>query len=110
MKTDDLSFEHIIDAAINDDVLAIEQIAAMGEKLGKAITVLVNLFNPELIILGGSLQKMDQYIRLPVKSALNKYSLSLVNNDTQIKMSILGGKAGVIGASLLVRNQLLAIG
>jgi len=109
MNIENITFIHIIDAAIKDDVLAIELIAAMGEKLGRAIAILTNIFNPELIILGGSLQKMDQYIRLPVKSALNKYSLSLVNNDTQIKMSSLGGKAGVIGASLLVRNQLLAI-
>ncbi len=109
MNINEVNFEDIIDAAINDDVLAIEQIALMGEKLGKGIAVLINLFNPELVILGGSLEKMDQYIRLPVKSALNKYSLSLVNSDTQIKMSSLGKQAGVIGACLLVRSRLLSI-
>ena len=109
MKIDEINFEHIIQAANNDDVLAIEQIAAMGEKLGRGIAVLINIFNPELVILGGSLAETGEYIRLPVKSALNKYSLSLVNNDTQIKMSKLGKQAGVIGACLLVRNRLLSI-
>jgi glucokinase-like ROK family protein len=109
MKIEDINFEHIIQAANNDDVLAIEQIASMGEKLGRGIAVLINIFNPELVILGGSLAETGEYIRLPVKSALNKYSLSLVNNDTQIKMSKLGKTAGVIGACLLVRNRLLAI-
>ena len=88
MKIDEINFEHIIQAANNDDVLAIEQIAAMGEKLGRGIAVLINIFNPELVILGGSLAETGEYIRLPVKSALNKYSLSLVNNDTQDRKSV----------------------
>ncbi len=108
MKIEEINFEHVIQAANNDDVLAIEQIASMGEKLGRGIAILINIFNPELVILGGSLAETGEYIRLPVKSALNKYSLSLVNNDTQIKMSKLGKKAGVIGACLLVRNRLLS--
>jgi predicted NBD/HSP70 family sugar kinase len=89
--------------------LAIELVAEVGERLGKGIAVLINIFNPEMVILGGSLAETGEYIRLPIKSALNKYSLSLVNNDTQLKMSKLGEKAGVIGACLLVRNRLLGL-
>ncbi|MCK7557484.1 ROK family protein [Chitinophaga sedimenti] len=104
---DDVTLEDIIHAAINDDVLAIELIAEIGEKLGRGIALLINLFNPELVILGGSLSSTGDYIRLPIKSAINKYSLSLVNNDTQLKISKLGEKAGMMGACLLVRNKLL---
>lgn len=109
MAVDEIKLNDIIDAAINDDVLAIELVAEVGEKLGKGIAVLINIFNPEMVILGGSLAATGEYIRLPIKSALNKYSLSLVNNDTQLKMSKLGEKAGVIGACLLVRNRLLGL-
>ena len=109
MSVDEIKLNDIIDAAINDDVLAIELVAEVGEKLGKGIAVLINIFNPEMVILGGSLAATGEYIRLPIKSALNKYSLSLVNNDTQLKMSKLGEKAGVIGACLLVRNRLLGL-
>lgn len=109
MPVDDIKLSDIIEAAIKDDVLAIELVAEVGEKLGKGIAVLINIFNPEMVILGGSLAETGEYIRLPIKSALNKYSLSLVNNDTQLKMSKLGEKAGVIGACLLVRNRLLGL-
>ncbi|PWS26312.1 ROK family transcriptional regulator [Pedobacter yonginense] len=108
MDINDINFEHIINAALNDDVLAIEEIASMGEKLGRGIAVLINIFNPELVILGGSLGETGEHIRLPIKSALNKYSLSLVNNDTKIRMSKLGKQSGVIGACFLVRNRLLS--
>jgi predicted NBD/HSP70 family sugar kinase len=106
---DEITLDDIIEAAINDDVLAIELIASIGEKLGRGIASLINIFNPELVILGGRLATTEEYIRLPIKSALNKYSLSLVNNDTQLKMSKLGRDAGIIGAFLLVRNRILAL-
>lgn len=109
MDPEELSLKDIIRAAISDDVLAIELIAALGEKLGRGIAILINIFNPELVILGGSLATTGEYIRLPIRSSLNKYSLSLVNNDTQLKMSKLGEKAGVTGACLLVRNRLLSL-
>lgn len=104
---DDILLDDIISAANHDDVLAIECIAEVGEKLGEGIAMLINLYNPELVILGGSLSATGAYLRLPVKSAIFKYSLSLVNTDTELKMSKLGEQAGVIGACLLVRNRLL---
>lgn len=109
INPEDIKLEDIIEAAHNDDVLAIELIAKIGEKLGRAIAMLINVFNPELVILGGSLAMTEDYLRLPVQSSINKYSLSRVSSDTKIKVSKLGNRAGVIGASLLVRNRLLAL-
>lgn len=103
-----IKLENILEAAQNDDVLAIELIAQVGERLGKALAVLINIFNPELVILGGTLAQTGDYIRLPLRSALNKYSLSLVNNDSHLKMSKLGEKAGVIGGCLMARNKVFA--
>ncbi|KHJ39365.1 N-acetylglucosamine repressor [Pedobacter glucosidilyticus] len=104
---DQIDMDSIIDAAIKDDVLAIDLIADLGDKLGRGIALLINIFNPELVIIGGSLAKTGEYLILPIKSAINKYSLSLVNSDTKIKISLLGVKSGVIGACLLARNRLL---
>ena len=76
--------------------------------MGKAVASLINIFNPELVILGGLLSTTNEYIRLPIKSSLNKYSASLVNNDTQLKTSKLGLSAGVMGACLLVRRTIFS--
>lgn len=97
----------VVQAALNEDILAIELIAAIGEKIGRGLAVLINILNPELIILGGPLAETGDYIRLPIKSAINKFSLSLVNNDTQLKTSKLGEKTGVLGACLMARNKLV---
>lgn len=104
---DNIQMQDIINAANNDDVLSIELIAKVGEKLGRGIALLINIYNPELVILGGALASTGEHLHLPIKSALNKFSLSLVNSDTQLKLSKLGEEAGVMGACLLVRKRLL---
>ena len=104
---EDIQLHDIIEAANNDDMLAIELIAKVGENLGRGVALLMNIFNPELVILGGALAASQDHIRLPIKSAMKKYSLSLVSNDSKLKMSQLGESAGIIGACLLVRNKLL---
>jgi transcriptional regulator of PTS gene len=106
---DQITMDDIIDAAIADDVLAIELIARLGDNIGRGIASLINVFNPELVILGGGLLATGDYIGLPIKTAINKYSLSLVNNDTRLVHSRLGEEAGLLGACLLVRNRFLGI-
>ncbi|MGN6419741.1 MAG: ROK family protein [Pseudobacter sp.] len=103
----DIKLFHIIQAVKGDDVLAIDLVAEIGEKLGKGIAMLINLYNPELIVLGGALAETAEYILLPIKSAIKKYSLNLVNTDTQIRLSQLKEKAGVVGACLLARDRVL---
>ena len=107
-KIEEITLEEIVIACNQDDTLAIECVSAVGEKLGKAVASLINIFNPELVILGGLLSTTNEYIRLPIKSSLNKYSASLVNNDTQLKTSKLGLSAGVMGACLLVRRTIFS--
>ena len=107
---DDLRVVDIVKAAKAEDTLSIELIADIAEKLGKGLAMLINLFNPELVILGGALAETGDYIRLPIKSALNKYALNLVSSDSQLVTSKLGEKAGVLGSCLMARSRLLMAG
>lgn len=104
-----ITMQDIIAAAKNDDVLSIDLITGIGEKLGRGISVLINLFNPELVVIGGPLSEVGDYLMLPIRTALNKYSLRLVTRDTTLRLSTLGDTAGVLGAALLTRNRMLGI-
>ncbi|WP_410221886.1 ROK family protein [Pedobacter sp.] len=106
-KEGNLEIDDILEAIYNDDVLAIELVAEMGGKLGRSMASLINIFNPELVVLGGKLTAAGENLLLPLKTALRKYSSSLVNNDTQIKITELNEQAGVWGACLLARNRVL---
>lgn len=104
-----ITIDKLVNAALKGDMLSIEIISRAGEKIGKGIAMLLNLFNPELVILGGELSKSQSLILLPILSSINKYSLNLINTDTIFKYSELGKNSGVLGVSISLRNQLLGI-
>ena len=108
-KGEKIHIEEIIDAVLEEDVLAIEVIEEIGTTLGKAIAGLINMFNPELIVLGGNVSKTKEYLLLPVRSSIQKHSLNIINSDTTIKFSKLGDKAGTIGSCMLSRSKLLGL-
>lgn len=103
----EISIDDILDAIKeNEDTLAIEILEEIGGKMGRYLSSLINIFNPELVILGGILSETGVYLRLPIKTTINKYSLSLVSLDMELKMSSLGSQAGVIGACYILRDKL----
>jgi ROK family protein len=106
---DEITLNDIIDVALQEDILAIELIEEVGNTLGKHVAGLINLFNPELVIIGGTLANAGDYLILPLRSAIKKYSLNLVNKDSSIKISKLGDKAGLLGASLLARSKFIGL-
>ena len=81
----------------------------VGSALGQAIAGLINIFNPELVVIGGRLAIAKDYLMLPIKSAINRHSLIIVSKDTSIKFSKLGKKGGSIGACMLSRSRLLGL-
>lgn len=101
----EITLEDIIDAANHEDILCLEVICEMGRKLGKQVAGLINIFNPELIVVGGSLSLTGEYIKEAIQSIVRTYSLNLVNKDTEIVTAKLGDKAGVIGACMLARSR-----
>lgn len=108
-KGEVIHIEEIIEAVNEEDVLAIEVIEEIGTTLGRAIAGLINLFNPELIVIGGNIATTKEYLLLPIKSAIQKHSLNIINSDTTIKFSKLGRKAGAIGSCMLSRSKLLGL-
>ena len=103
----EITLNDILDAVAREDVTAIEGVEQVGSTLGRAVAGLINLFNPDVVVIGGRLSVTEQYLMPPLLSAVNRLSLNLVNNDTVIKVSRLGNKAGAVGASLLAKHRLL---
>ena len=101
-----LTLTDIIKATNMEDPLCIEIVEEVGNKLGKYIAGLINIFNPELVVIGGQVAETDGFIMLPIRNSIKKYSLNLVNKDTRILTSKLKNKAGIIGACMIARSRL----
>lgn len=95
------------------DALSVELAARQGDKkaqrviqtsahyLAIGIANLVNIFNPELIIIGGGLSNMRELLIDPIRKDFKKYALSLPAKKVKVVRARLGTKAGVLGAVAL---------
>jgi predicted NBD/HSP70 family sugar kinase len=108
-RGENIHVDDVIDAARRDDNLSIELIEEVGEKAGKSIAFLINIFNPETVIIGGNLSLAGDYIMLPLKASTNKFSLNLVYKDTRFRLSRMGQNAGALGAAMLMRNKIIGL-
>ena len=94
----DVTLTDIINAVNREDLLCIELVENIGQQLGRWLAGLINIFNPEKVIIGGSLSLTGDYILQPIKTLVKRYSLNLVNEDTKIELSQLGEQVGLIVA------------
>jgi len=106
LNKEQLTLDDILDAVTKEDVLCISLVEEIGQKLGENIAGLINIFNPEMVIIGGTVSVVGDYIMEPIKTAVRKYSLNLVNKDSKMVISTLKDRAGVIGACMLARSRI----
>jgi len=99
----------IIDAAFSGDQLAISIISKVGLELGKGISTLIQLFNPELIILGGRLADANHYLLTPIQQSLNHFCIRKLSEQTEIVISELGANANILGAVAMVVENVFEI-
>ncbi|MFV8322803.1 ROK family protein [Flavobacterium sp. LS2R12] len=104
-----LQHHTIISGAYNlEDTLCVDLVTKQSEKMGRYLSILLNIFNPDLLVIGGDFAQLGDYTLLPIQSALKKYSLGLVNRDMKLKKSTLGRRAGVIGACCVIKQKMLS--
>ncbi len=105
----DVELDEILKAVEEGDVLAIDAIGKIGDTLGRGISGVLNVFNPGLVVIGGRLIVGKDYLLLPIKTAVNRLSLSRVSQDTTIMLSQLNRRAASVGDCLLSRSKVLGL-
>jgi len=92
----------VAEAAKQGDVVAKRIFTKMGEYIGLGLASVVNLLNPEKIIIGGGVADAGEILLGPIKETILKRAMPISGNAVEIVPAKLGNTAGVIGASLLI--------
>ena len=95
----------IKDAAINGDPLATQVVLEATNYLTSAVTSIVNLMNPDMIIISGSLSKLEDLVLKPIQEKMDATALVSSVSKTQLRTSMLGSKGIAIGAATLAIEQ-----
>lgn len=105
-ELDNMEPQHVINAANRGDHYAISILFEIGMNLGKGISILIQLYNPELILLGGKIAEAKQYITTPIQQAINTFCMAQIRDKTEIAISNLGQNAGILGSVAVVMENI----
>ena len=90
--------------ALAGDEAAIEVIATVGRRLGAALSGLANIFDPDVIVLGGGVLAADELLLEPARDEFRRRALP-PQDGVPIKAAALGAEAGMIGAAILALDE-----
>lgn len=100
-----ITLDDFVDAIKAEDMLMIEIIEEIGSQLGKGVAAMINIFNPEQVIIGGELSKAGDYLKMAVIGSIRKYSLSIVNRETTVELADPSINANLLGCCLIARDR-----
>jgi glucokinase len=104
-RLESVTAETVAAAARRGDQLAADIVADAAKYLGIGLANLVNIFNPELIVIGGGLSKMGDMLLKPARKVLKERAFRLPAQTAHIARARLGSNAGIIGAAAYVFDQ-----
>lgn len=103
-----LTIPLIKQAADAGDLEAIDSFTEAGHAMGQGFAGLINIFNPEKIILGGPLSIAGEYLLPAIKETVTRHSLPEIIQQAEVLLSPFGPDASLIGAIAIVVDDVLS--
>jgi len=98
---EDLTAEKIFKAATDGDPVAVKTFRQMGEYLGIGLAILVNILNPEMIVIGGGVANAWQLFGEQAIQEMRSRAFPLPGSRVMVKPAECGDNAGLLGAARL---------
>ena len=95
----------IDEMALQGDPVAREVITTIGERLGVGLVSLVNIFNPEVVVIGGGVSAAGELLLEPARRVVAERALPPGRDVVRIVAAAFGPEAGLVGAALAAREQ-----
>jgi len=107
-RADKISFKDLVKAVKEKDSLALKVVEEGGYALGKKIAFLVNLLNPEIVVLGGGVEDCGAPLLDAIKSAVKEWSVEEASSRVKIIPSAFGENAVALGVVGIVAREVFA--
>ncbi len=101
-KQDQVTPDDVITWARHGDEFCISILNEIGKAMGRGLSYIIQLLNPEVIVLSGPLSKARQYVLSPIQQSLNRLCLEKISGNTTIVVSDMGDQSALLGTSEMV--------
>jgi glucokinase len=103
-RGDEISGKTVTDAALAGDGIAVEVLAGVGRHLGVALASYANIFEPDVIVIGGGAAASGELLLDPARRELRARALAPMN-ETRVVAAELGPEAGMIGSATMALEE-----
>ncbi|NYD67205.1 ROK family protein [Agromyces atrinae] len=101
------SSRDVVELVRAGDATAVAAVRQAGREVGEVLATVVNLLNPSVIIIGGSISRAGEHLLAGVREVVYRRSIPLATQHLSIVSSNTGETAGVLGAAILVLHRVL---
>lgn len=98
----------VVDLVRTGNAAAIEATRQAGREVGEVLATVVNLLNPSIIVIGGSIARAGEHLLAGVREVVYRRSIPLATQHLAIVQSRAGSTAGVLGAAIMVTQRVLS--
>lgn len=96
-----------VELAHDGDLAAIEAVGTVGRWLGIGLVSVVNLLDPELIVVGGGLAAAGDLLLEPAREVIAERAMPPAATDVRLVIARFGADAGLLGAAMLGRDRIV---
>ncbi len=104
MRKNEMTIPKMFALANEGNIKALRFWKEAGTLIGNGLVGVVNLLNPELIIIGGGIANNEKYLFPTIREVIKHRAMTLQGSMVKIKRVKFGDDAGIIGAYVLVAN------
>jgi glucokinase len=105
-RGEEIDGKAVTGAAVAGDAAAVGAVAKIGRNLGVALASYANIFDPDVIVIGGGVMAAGELLLDPAREEVRRRALRPMN-EVEVKQAELGPDAGLIGASEMAALELL---
>ena len=96
----------IFEAALAGDAVARETLDETGYYLGLGVASCINIFNPEVFVIGGGIAQAGDLLLDPIKRTARANAFGTLYGSCRVVLAELGDNAGIMGGAALVRHEM----
>ena len=107
ISSDSDKVEQIVAQVLGGRPDAIAKLREAGREIGGVLAMLVNAYDPDVLVVGGHLAEADQPLIAGIREVIYRRSPPLATYNLRIERSQLGDRSGVVGCALMVADHIL---
>jgi glucokinase len=97
----DITGALVTELAHDGDPAACDVMTLMGERLGLGVVTLVNIFNPEVVVVGGGAIAAGELLLAPAREVVARRALPINRADVRLVSARFGAESGMLGAACM---------